>query len=159
MTATFTRAELREQGLDVVDGRVVRIAGSEDRAAPRKAARTASATPASDSGPRFKSKGERAYADRLTSLQRAGDIKRWRYEAITLVLADGVRYTPDFFVELWDGSTRFDEVKGKHTWERAMVKLKAAATWFPNFQFNLVRIIGGRVESITPIRSLSGGEQ
>jgi hypothetical protein len=165
MTATFTLAELRSMGYAVVGDKLVRVAdcrvvntGSEDRTALRKVAGLHPPSPASDSGPRFKSQAERIYADRLTSLQRAGDIKNWRYEAVTLRLADDVRHTPDFLVELWDDPVmELHEVKGQRTWEQARVKLKVCANAYPGFRYKLVKVIGGHVESITDIRTLSGG--
>lgn len=54
-----------------------------------------------------------------------------RYEAYTLRLADGLRYTPDWSVEHPDGRLEFFEVKGVFVFSRSMVKPKAAAELFP----------------------------
>lgn len=62
-------------------------------------------------------------------------------QAITLKIGNGVRYTPDFVVvtqrkdfgigiEVW-------EVKGPHSWDDSIVKLKVAAALFPWIAFNL----------------------
>lgn len=84
-------------------------------------------------------KTEAAYAQHLDLLQRAGEIRAWRFEAITLKLADGTRYTPDFLVERWHGSApELHEVKG--FWrDDALVKFKVAAELFPMFRFRVVR--------------------
>jgi hypothetical protein len=159
MTATLTLAELREQGFDVVDGRAVRITVSGDRTrSPKSDVGASPASPAPDSAPRFRSEAERIYADCLTSRQRAGEIRSWRYEAIKLQLGDRVTYKPDFLVDMWDGSMELHEVKGRHTWEQARVKLRTAANQFPGFRFYMVKVVAGAVVSITPIRSLSGGD-
>lgn len=68
---------------------------------------------------------------------------RPRAQAITLKLANGVRYTPDFFAFLWPvdaqpSSPTAWELKGKHVWDDAIVKLKVAATTFPEIRFLLV---------------------
>lgn len=58
-------------------------------------------------------------------------------QSITLVLANGVRYTPDLVA--WDGNhlTAY-EVKGAHAWEDAMIKLKFAPQKFsPPIRFVL----------------------
>lgn len=58
-----------------------------------------------------------------------------RIQAKTFLIANGCRYTPDFTVSLWPQEngpakeTAF-EVKGKHSWDDAMVKLKVfASVW------------------------------
>lgn len=78
-------------------------------------------------------KTEKARAIELEALKRAGEIRDWFYEKITLKLADDTRYTPDFFVVENDGGCRFEETKG--FWrEDAKVKLKVAAAQMP-FRF------------------------
>lgn len=68
---------------------------------------------------------------RILQVRRVGV----RSQAITLKLANGVRYTPDFFqldsVEAW-------EVKGRHAWEDSLIKLKFAAKEYPEIRFTLV---------------------
>lgn len=58
------------------------------------------------------------------------------YEAITLRLAKGVRYTPDFVTMRSDGLMEVFEVKGYMN-DRDRVKLRVAAEQFP-FRFYLV---------------------
>ena len=70
----------------------------------------------------------------------------WRWEAITLKLANDCRYTPDFFAIERDGCHAFWEVKRE--WKNrpgrprieddALVKLKVAAKEYPEFDFWLV---------------------
>ncbi len=79
-----------------------------------------------------------AYAQHLHALQLAGKVKGWRFESITLRLADATRYTPDFLVELFIGPIELHEVKG--FWrDDARVKFKVAAELFPMFQFVAVK--------------------
>lgn len=74
-------------------------------------------------GVRFKSKTEANYARHCDTLQ-----VQWRYEPITLKLADGVRYTPDFVVFV-NGETWIVEVKG--FWrDDARVKFRVAREQF-----------------------------
>lgn len=82
---------------------------------------------------------EKAYAMALESEKRMGTIAAWRYERITLKLADDTRYTPDFWILEADGLTRFDETKG-FLRDDARVKLQVAATQFPEFTFRMVKL-------------------
>jgi hypothetical protein len=81
---------------------------------------------------------EQAYAAVLEARKRAGEIRGWTYEAVTLRLARLCRYTPDFVVEENDGRVSLREVKGFMR-EDAAVKLKVAVEQFPMFRFWLVR--------------------
>lgn len=61
-------------------------------------------------------------------------------QAVTLRLANGVRYTPDFFVpqnEHIDSKTEAYEVKGKWFTDDSNVKLKMAASIFKTINFYL----------------------
>lgn len=53
--------------------------------------------------PGVMNKTERAYADLLEYRKIQGEVEQWHFEAVTLKLADGTRYTPDFYVVLADG--------------------------------------------------------
>lgn len=97
------------------------------------------------SGPKFKSKAEARYAELLERQRRAGQIESWRYEAITLRLADGCRYTPDFWVVLNDGKVRLTEIKG-HMREAARVRLRVAVEMYPQFAWLLVWAKKGKFE-------------
>ena len=79
---------------------------------------------------------EASYAMSLEAKKRAGKIVLWRYERVTLKLADDTRYTPDFYVLELDGSVSLIEVKGFMR-DDALVKLKVAASQFPEFRFYL----------------------
>ena len=81
---------------------------------------------------------EQKYADHLEIDKRKGIIELYRYEKITLRLADRTTYTPDFQVMFPDGKIQFHEVKGFMR-DDANVKLKVAAEQFPEFQFTLVK--------------------
>ena len=96
-------------------------------------------------GPKYKSKAEARYAQLLEAQKRDGLITDWKYEAITLRLADGVRYTPDFLVRLPHGRMRLVEVKG-HMREAARVRLRVAAEMYPDFTWLLVWARKGKFE-------------
>jgi hypothetical protein len=78
---------------------------------------------------------ERRYAmEKLEPLKLAGIIFDYYFEAVTLKLAKDTRYTPDFFVVLYDGAIQCHEVKG--FWrDDAKVKIKVAAEKFKHFIF------------------------
>ena len=56
-------------------------------------------------------KNEAAYARQLEARQRVGEIVRYRFEPMKFRLADLAYYTPDFEVQLPDGTIEFHEVK------------------------------------------------
>lgn len=78
-------------------------------------------------------KTEAEWAALLTARKQAGDVLWFAYEAVTLKLATGARYTPDFAVMLADGELELHEVKGFWA-EAAKVRIKVAAELFP-FRF------------------------
>lgn len=83
-------------------------------------------------------KTEAAYAQHLHALQLGGKVKGWKFESLTLRLADATRYTPDFMVEMFVGPLELHEVKG--FWrDDARVKFKVAAELFPMFRFVAVK--------------------
>lgn len=83
---------------------------------------------------------ERRYAQEvLEPLKRAGRVREWFFEAITLKLGDDCRYTPDFFVVTDTGEAELHEVKG--FWrDDAKVKAKVCARLYP-FRVVVVRYI------------------
>ncbi len=81
-------------------------------------------------------KTEAEYAGMLEERRLRGEVAWWRYEAITLKLADNTRYTPDFLVMLPDGVLEIHETKGGFIREDGWLKLKVAAALFP-FRFFL----------------------
>jgi hypothetical protein len=78
---------------------------------------------------------ERAYADVLTARVLAGELLAWDYEPLTFKLARSCRYTPDFIVQLPDGTIEAHEVK-IHTGSKllaeddAKAKIRVAAEKF-----------------------------
>ena len=88
---------------------------------------------------------EAAFAALLRS-EHAGHVVR--EQSITLILANGVRYTPDICLDGVD----FYEVKGFMR-DDAAVKLKVAASQFTEYRFHLVtrqRGGGWRIEEVMP---------
>ncbi len=76
-------------------------------------------------------KTEAAYAVVLEARKRSGEIREYHYESLTVKLADGVRYTPDFYVILADDSLELHEVKGGFVRDDARIKLRVAARHTP----------------------------
>jgi hypothetical protein len=75
-------------------------------------------------------KTEQARALDLEAMKRNGFILEWWYERWTFKLADDTRYTPDFIVQMPDGTLEVEEVKG--FWrEDARVKVKVFASLYP----------------------------
>ena len=91
---------------------------------------------------KFKSGLEEQYAQRLHLLRCAEEIAEWAYEPMRLRIGDGAWYTPDFVVILPSGEFEIHETKGFMR-EAARVRLQAAATLHPWFQFFVVRNNGG----------------
>lgn len=68
---------------------------------------------------------------------------RPRSQAVTFVLANGVRYTPDEFVSDWPADLGPSmptcwEIKGPKAWDDAIVKIKVAAHEWPEMRWILV---------------------
>lgn len=89
----------------------------------------------------------------LIPLKAAGIVAEWRFEGITLRLADKTTYTPDFLVVLVDGSIELHEVKG--SWKAAnqddsRVKIKVAPVLFPWFRFTSYDFKAGKREWFGP---------
>ena len=83
-------------------------------------------------------KTESAYRDHLEALLHAGEILWYRFEGVTLKLADGCRYTPDFVLMNREGWIECHEVKG-YWQDDARVKIKVAAEMFP-FRFVALKV-------------------
>ncbi len=95
----------------------------------------------------YRSKLEARYAQHLELMVATREIKSWAYEAVTLKLAPGVRFIPDFMVTLFDGTpagaVRFEELKGRKktgfwTMPVSKIKIRLAAKLFPQWQFCVV---------------------
>ncbi len=105
-------------------------------------------------------KTETLYARILEGKKSVGSIHSFRFESITLQLAPGCRYTPDFEVvtsEPWEGlEIEFHEIKsgrkrksgnvGPHMEDDARVKLLTAAELYPEFTFYLAWLWKGQWE-------------
>lgn len=76
---------------------------------------------------------EQAYSLLLAERQANGEVAWWAFEGVTLKLAEGSRYTPDFFVMLVDGTLECHEVKSRWLGD-AKTKMRVAAEKFP-FRF------------------------
>lgn len=76
---------------------------------------------------------ERAYSQHLEALKTQGSVSWWKFEAITLKLADNCRLTMDFAVLLSNGELELHDVKGSKFMfqDDAKVKIKVAADTFP----------------------------
>jgi len=83
-------------------------------------------------------KTESAYRDHLEALLHAGEILWYRFEGVTLKLADGCRYTPDFVLMNREGWIECHEVKG-YWQDDARIKIKIAAEMFP-FRFVALKV-------------------
>lgn len=94
-------------------------------------------------------KTEKAYADHLALLQRAGELLWFRFEGVKLRLADNTFLTVDFAVLPASGVLEMHEVKG-FMQDDANVKLKVAASSYP-FVFKLIRKAKGGTWSVTEI--------
>jgi len=91
--------------------------------------------------PKGMNKTEAQYGAILEARKAAGEIVWYRFEGVTLKLADDTRYTPDFILMRSDGFLECHEVKG--FWrDDAKVKIKVAASLYP-FRFLAARKIKG----------------
>lgn len=86
-------------------------------------------------------KTEAAYSETLEAKRLAGEILEWKFEPIKFKLADLTFYTPDFAVQLPDGTLEFVDVKGRlgegagGMEGDAYIKLKMVAKLYPWFRF------------------------
>jgi hypothetical protein len=71
---------------------------------------------------------ETEYLNHLCTVHIASAI---RPQSIRLQLANGIHYTPDFFVFCVSGKLRAYEVKGPHAWDDSIAKLKMVARAYP----------------------------
>lgn len=99
-------------------------------------------------------KTEARRAQELDAKLKTGAIRFWKYESVTLKLADGCRYTPDFMVIENDGEVVFEETKGRWR-DDALVKIKVVAAQYPHFTFRAFQrdknTGGWKVKDFTPI--------
>jgi hypothetical protein len=64
---------------------------------------------------------------------RAGEIRRYAFEALNLRLGEHTFHRPDFYVVTTEGRIEIREVKGGFIREDAKTKFKMAAAQFPEF--------------------------
>ena len=78
-------------------------------------------------------KTEARYSYKLKAMLLSGEILWYKFEGITLKLADDTRYTPDFAVMTKENVIELHEVKGsKYIFtDDAKVKVKVTAEQFP----------------------------
>lgn len=76
--------------------------------------------------------------EHLKPLIYSAELSAYDYEAVTLKLANGCRYTPDFWAISSKGVTVYYEIKARGMiWDDAIVKLKVAAAKYVNCEFYL----------------------
>lgn len=80
---------------------------------------------------------ESAWDDHLAEELAGGRISAYWYEPVSLRLAKGAFYKPDFMVIDADGFVELHETKG-FMQEAANVRIKVAADKFPQFVFRLI---------------------
>lgn len=104
--------------------------------------------------PGVMNKTEAAYAEELKAMQAAGVIHCWWYEAVKIRLTyDSCFLTPDFLVQLPDGTLEFHDVKGGPTEGDAAIKQKVLVDLFP---FRLIEV--RRRKGVWVRTEISGGE-
>lgn len=87
---------------------------------------------------------ESLYAEQLIARKLSGEIIDFGFERIKFRLADLTYYTPDFDVQMADGTIELHEVKAATSKgvvlveDDAKVKIKVAAALFPQFGFVMV---------------------
>ena len=91
---------------------------------------------------------EREYAELLGEQLRAGEIKSYVFEAVTLTLARPqsarpVTWRADFLVLDRDDTLIFDDVKGGLEAEAQRAKIRLASAQFPYFRFRVWRKVKG----------------
>jgi hypothetical protein len=93
--------------------------------------------------PPWKSKTEARFArDVLEPWAQTIPHYRWWHEPLTLILAPGVRYTPDFLAlggSVMREQYTFYEVKGAFIRDRALIKPRMAAALWPFWRFVLAQ--------------------
>lgn len=81
-------------------------------------------------------KTEGEHAMMLEAMKRAGQILDYRYEAMSLRLAENTHYIPDFFV-VYPDHFEIHEIKGPFVRDDARAKVKIAADKFPWWAFKI----------------------
>lgn len=98
---------------------------------------------------------ERSYGSEILSVRMmAGEVASYYFDAFKLRIAEGTFYTPDYVVILADGTVEFHETKG-HWEEDARVKIKVAASIYPEFKFIAVT----RVKKVWTYEIIGSGRE
>lgn len=128
-----------------------RVAQPSKPESPERGSKAASSSPSQPksriirAGRKPPNKTEQQYADHYLAPAKAiGGIADYRPHAITLLLADGLRYTPDWCVWRKVAGTQelaleFHEVKGAHVRDDAIAKFKVAVSGFRMHRFTLAQ--------------------
>lgn len=84
--------------------------------------------------------------EKLLPGKMAGEVLCYEFEAITLRLANGLKYTPDFWMVNGNGETVFIEIKGARPRQReaGIAVLKMAAAKFPSYIFYIAKYANGK---------------
>ena len=112
-------------------------------AAPKVETVTAQSAPIRQSRKQPNKTERRFELEYLELWRRERAIDSYQFEAITLKLANGVRYTPDYLVSAIGKTAKIFEVKGGFIREDAKIKLKVAAAEFSQFEFYLAQYSKG----------------
>lgn len=116
-----------------------RTGGDSGRSDGKKALRTS---------PKPKTAPERMMAALLERHRIAGEISRWQFEGLTLLIGDGTRYTPDFYVVDQFDHVKLIEMKGPFIREDSLIKAKVAKAHYPEFEFEMWQLKNGSLDRI-----------
>lgn len=95
--------------------------------------------------PHPKTKPEREMNSILSAMKEKGEIVSFTFEGVTLLVGDGLRYTPDFIITMPDGRVVCIEVKGQWINRHAGVQMfQAARGAWKNFKFELWQLSDGK---------------
>lgn len=83
-------------------------------------------------------KTEKRFSLILEDAKQDGKILDWKFESVSLKIAENTRYNPDFVVTLKSGRWQAFEIKG-FLRDDAAVKFKVACGLFPEITFTMIR--------------------
>ena len=90
----------------------------------------------------------------LDWLQGRNPTVKFHAQSVTIKIANGCRYSPDFVAKMPDGEIHAWETKGPHAFDGALEKLKMAASVYPEIHFWLVSrdkaTAAWRIERVLP---------
>jgi hypothetical protein len=124
----------RERGVEPVPIRAPAPPAAEPMTAPGRPKVT-------QPRPGVMNRTEQAYADHLESLVRAGELRRYYFEAVKFRLGPRCFYTPDFLLVWADGRLEMHEIKGFMR-DDAQVKMRWFVKEFPELPLVVVRRVG-----------------